>query len=120
MDYKSGSAEIKPQEISDGRNYQMLIYLKAAQSIAKNNPVAGGFFWHLGDMKGKGLMNLDEEKTQDIIQNGIRHLIHQIGASREGDFTVDPNKPQKGGMCTRYCEFSKLCRHARTTDEDEA
>lgn len=120
MDYKSGSAEIKPQEISDGRNYQMLIYLKAAQSITHNQSVAGGFFWHLGDMKGKGLMNLDEEKTQDIIQNGIRHLTHQIGASREGDFAVDPNKPQKGGMCTRYCEFSKLCRHAHTTDEDEA
>lgn len=120
MDYKSGSTEIKPTNIGDGRNYQMLIYLKAAEHIAEEGAqVAGGFFWHLGDMRGKGFINLNESKMQTIIQRGIRQLTNQVSASREGNFAVEPNKPEYGGMCVRYCEFNKLCRHARRIDEDE-
>ncbi|PJF30896.1 MAG: hypothetical protein CUN52_03355 [Phototrophicales bacterium] len=118
MDYKSGSNEIKPSEIEDGRNYQMLIYLYAVRHIASHTPLAGGFFWHLGDMRPKGVVKMNDDTH--IMQKGMMHLAHQIGASRAGNFAVDPNKPPTGGMCTPYCEFSKLCRHARTTDEDDA
>jgi ATP-dependent helicase/DNAse subunit B len=117
MDYKSGSSEIKPQEIADGRNYQMLIYLQAARQIAKGYRVAGGFFWHLANASPKGFIHADD--NEEILTSGMTHLTHQISASREGNFAIEPNKPQPNGLCSRYCEFGKLCRHYRGSQEDE-
>jgi len=117
MDYKSGSTEIKPSEISDGRNYQMLVYLEAVRQIAPNHKIGGGFFWHLSDVKGKGIIN--PESHEALLTTGKTRLSHQLSALREADFSVEPNKPQPNGLCTRYCEFGKLCRHYRAIDEDE-
>lgn len=117
MDYKSGSTEIKIDEISGGRNYQMLVYLAAARQIATGYTVAGGLFWHLSDVKAKGILNT--QSHTHILEDGMNHLAHQISASREGDFAIEPNKPQANGLCSRYCEFGKFCRHYRATEEDE-
>ena len=117
MDYKSGSTEIKSTEISDGRNYQMLVYIEAVRQIASNYKIAGGFFWHLSDVKGRGIINA--ESHEDVLTTGKTRLAHQISALREADFSVEPNKPQQNGLCTKFCEFGKLCRHYRAIDEDE-
>ncbi|MCU0480914.1 MAG: PD-(D/E)XK nuclease family protein, partial [Anaerolineae bacterium] len=117
MDYKSGSTEIKPTELADGRNYQMLVYMEAVRQIVKGYTVAGGFFWHLADVKGKGI--IDAQSHDDLLNTGKKRLAGQISALREADFSVEPNKPQPNGLCTRYCEFGKLCRHYRAVSEDE-
>lgn len=117
MDYKSGSTEIKPSEISDGRNYQMLVYLEAVRQIAQNYKISGGFFWHLSNIKQRGLVVADDD--EELFHVGKNRLAHQLSALRESDFSVEPNKPQPNGLCTRYCEFGKLCRHYRAIDEDE-
>jgi ATP-dependent helicase/DNAse subunit B len=113
IDYKTGSTKIPVTELEAGRNFQMMVYLLAAEKILATHgdasaPVKGGAFWHLSDRKLSGALTLDG-KGQQSIEQAKAHLADHITRGRKGDFAVQPNKPDNN-RCARYCDFHELCR----------
>jgi ATP-dependent helicase/nuclease subunit B len=114
IDYKTGSTTIPISEISEGRNFQMMLYALAADTLLKSDPdapaeVAGGLFWHVSNSKTSGDLHLEDSAGQDAIEQGRAHLTRYLAQGRAGDFATHANKLQEG-KCVRYCEFSQLCR----------
>jgi RecB family exonuclease len=110
LDYKSGGTKIPTSEISRGRNFQMMIYLLAAQALGAGEdapPVAGGAFWHISTRKTSGELRPDD----GAIDEGREYLAAYLARGRAGDFTAEANKLEEG-KCTRYCEYSTMCRMA--------
>ncbi|MCU0496004.1 MAG: PD-(D/E)XK nuclease family protein [Anaerolineae bacterium] len=112
MDYKTGTTKFKVDEMSAGRNFQMILYLIAAQTLIAHandglREVAGGFFWHIrnGTISGK----LDQENADTVTSQAIEKLGHYLHAMQTGDFSVNPSQLEDG-KCTRYCEYRPLCR----------
>jgi len=119
IDYKTGSTPISTNEMQEGRNFQMMVYLLATKVLLDADPlddsprmVAGGLFWHIRNRKGSGQIVLDEEGLL-AMERAQAHLARYIAAGRTGDFAVQPNKPDRE-RCVRYCEFYQLCRTGRT------
>lgn len=118
LDYKTGTGTIPRAELQAGRNFQIMLYIQAAQGIldAKrgNEPdvpegVAGGFFYHIRKPTTSGELVPADEEHQTLITQA-RHMIGVfIRRARAGDFTVRPSKPA-GGRCVAYCPFYRLCR----------
>lgn len=120
VDYKSGSNEITMNEMRAGRNFQMMVYLLAAQHVLAAQPdaaaprrVLGGLFWHISTRKASGKMRLDEPDSQAALDEARAHLGRYISAARRGDFRVAPRKLENG-RCAAYCEFAQLCRVSST------
>jgi len=116
VDYKSGSAEIDTSEMRRGRNYQMMLYLRAVEQILEDDPdpdhpteIAGGFFWHVSKNKTSGVFYLHNEQDQEAMQAAQARLAEQIIAGRTGDFAAHPNKTEEG-RCYKHCDYSQLCR----------
>lgn len=112
VDYKTGSTPINKSEIEAGRNFQMMIYLLAAQSLimhddaeATPSEVAGGLFWRIG---GGSLGELSAEDSETI-DEGKEHLSRYLALARSGDFATHANRLE-GGKCARYCDFHQFCR----------
>jgi ATP-dependent helicase/DNAse subunit B len=113
VDYKSGSTLIKSDEIASGRNFQMMVYLLAAQALieADESPdapreVAGGVFWKIG---GEALGSLHAVEDAEVIEAGKDHLRRYLDRARSGDFAAHANKLD-GGKCAHYCDFHQFCR----------
>ena len=117
VDYKTNSGQIPVSDMREGRNFQMMLYLRAAAYIlAARDPdlqIAGGLFWHIRSQKASGALKLDDKGREALDEAGA-HLGRYIAAGRRGDFTVQPRKLDKG-RCVSYCEFSQLCRTASTS-----
>ena len=118
LDYKSGSSPLSPDDLREGVNVQMLVYLRAAeQLLAQCDPdkeLAGGMFLHLrGSSKSSGWISSDE-KGEDAMRAAEGRIGENVAAARRGDFSVQPRRPDSSGRCTRFCEFSQLCRVAVT------
>lgn len=119
MDYKTGSTRINTIEISEGRNFQMLVYLRAAQAMIEtgmtdeNAPkiLAGGMFIHLNNLTSSGVMDFQADDALNILTDGERHLARYIEQGRAGDFAVHANKLE-AGKCARYCDYYQFCRNA--------
>jgi ATP-dependent helicase/DNAse subunit B len=118
VDYKTGSTPIKADEIADGRNFQMMIYLLAAQAILDADraasadvphQVAGGLFWRIG---GDSLGTLSAEEVE-VIEAGKAHLSRYLERARAGDFATVANKLSEG-KCAHYCDFHQFCRMSIT------
>jgi len=106
IDYKSGRTEIPVSEIQRGRNFQMMIYLLAAeQALQGRADVAGGLFWHIASRGTSGTLSPDD----DAIEAGKTHLQRYLTRGRAGNFTSEANKVEDG-KCSRYCDYSQLCR----------
>jgi ATP-dependent helicase/nuclease subunit B len=116
VDYKSGTKPIPLDEMREGRNFQMMLYLHAAEQIlaaqAESLKVTGGLFWHIRNQKSSGELRLDDDGIADL-EKVQEHIGRYISAGRRGDFTVQPRKIDKG-RCAHFCEFSQLCRTAST------
>jgi ATP-dependent helicase/DNAse subunit B len=117
IDYKSGTVTPRTSDMEDGRNFQMMLYLLAAQQIMqRENPdlnVVAGMFWSIRTLKSGGeiMANADEIET-------ARQKLHTyIQAGREGRFEVEPRKLEDG-KCFKYCEFGKFCRVHQTRQFD--
>jgi ATP-dependent helicase/nuclease subunit B len=128
MDYKTGSTKIPTKEISIGRNFQMLLYLRAVEAMLQQESegpqhIAGGFFWHLSNAEPSGMIDLEKEVDSDMLDKGTDHLREHIQAGREGHFPTHPTKLENA-KCSRYCEFSQLCRistlSAQTTGRQDS
>jgi ATP-dependent helicase/DNAse subunit B len=102
IDYKTGSTGIPTSEIARGRNFQMMIYVLATQGVAA---VAGGAFWHIGSRSISGWLTPDD----DAINDGRHKLTLYMERGQAGDFSSKANKV-KDGKCSRYCEYSQMCR----------
>ncbi len=118
VDYKTGTTKIPVSAMLEGRNFQMMVYLRAAAQILAAQPVstlqlAGGLFWHIRDQKSSGEIRLDED-GEAALNEAAGHIGRYIAAGRRGDFTVQPRKLDRG-RCAHYCEFSQLCRVASTS-----
>jgi hypothetical protein len=101
--------------MEQGRNFQMMLYLLAAQQLLAQDTgadapteVAGGLFWHLGTRKASGAIRLDDEGLA-AVQQAREHLSHYLSRGRQGDFAARANKMQDG-KCAHYCEFREMCR----------
>ncbi len=119
IDYKTGSTEIPASEMAEGRNFQMMVYLRAAEQVLANMagfdaPLLGGLFWHIRSQKVSGRLPMNDVEGQENLRRAEQHIGRYIAAGRRGDFTVHPGKPDKG-RCTHYCEYAKLCRTSGTS-----
>ncbi len=113
IDYKTGSATINREDMEMGRDFQMMIYLSALMSefaeMGADEDVAGGMFWHLRNLKVSGSLLTDDEDDLRLLEKAKAHIANHLRMARAGQFPVQPPKLENG-KCTRYCEFSRLCR----------
>jgi ATP-dependent helicase/DNAse subunit B len=116
VDYKSGSAPIPKSETEKGRNFQMMLYLLAAQALIEQDDtldrpreVAGGLFWRIGG-DSLGEMTVADG---DIIAAGIDYIRRYLHLARSGDFAAHANRLD-AGRCASYCDFHHLCRVSST------
>jgi ATP-dependent helicase/DNAse subunit B len=108
IDYKTGSAPHPVSDIETGRDFQMVLYLLAAQALLPGDEplaVAGGLFWHLRSRKVSGEVLAGHAALEQARERLHMHVL----AAREGQFSVSPN----GGRCASRCEFQPLCRLSR-------
>ncbi|MCB9436731.1 MAG: exodeoxyribonuclease V subunit gamma [Anaerolineales bacterium] len=114
VDYKSGSHTPNNEDMALGRNFQMMLYLLAAQQIASEGQVQAGMFWSIQSREGKG-----EISAADPLVEQARQTLHDyIVASREGYFPIEPTK-REGQKCFKYCEFHQFCRIQHTRYETD-
>lgn len=120
IDYKSGSKGIPVSEMRAGRNFQMMVYLLAAQCVLDAQPgatpsrrVLGGLFWHIPTRKPSGVLRLDTPDSLAALDEARAHLSGYISAARRGDFRAAPRKLENG-RCAAYCQFAQLCRVSST------
>jgi len=115
LDYKSGSSGISLKEMETGRNFQMLIYLEAAEMLFAERETVSGYFWHIRNRSFSGLP--PESKKAPLIdiarEQGKKLLSEHIQQAQQGDFAVQPSQ-QNDQKCTSYCEFYQMCRLAAT------
>lgn len=114
IDYKSGTTRFKEDDLSSGRNVQMLVYLLAAERLLKQRGerarVFGGLFWHIGSRETSGAVAVDAEALATA-----RERLHiHVEAARAGQFVVKPSKPMVGGRCAFRCDYSAMCRLTRS------
>jgi len=114
IDYKTGSTRIPIEEMKTGRNFQMMLYLLAAQHLIEHDTsanapttIAGGMFWHIRSNDPSGVFKFG--KDDDALRIAQDYVAQYIRRARDGNFAVAPPKLEDG-KCTRYCEFYRLCR----------
>lgn len=117
VDYKTGSHKIDTTEMIAGRDFQMMIYVLALQSILEqsdsNYQIAGGMFWHLRSLQTSGVFAVNNPDDLAAIDDARMHIAKNIKAGHKGHFGIHANQLDEG-KCVRYCEFSHLCRMSLT------
>ncbi len=119
LDYKTGTSKIPTSEMEAGRNFQMMVYLVALETILKRDNldfyVRGGAFWHIRNLTLSGDLKLYDDSAfmqviaHPAIQQAQQHIAQYILRAREGFFPVQPNNPDNA-RCSSYCDFYQLCR----------
>ena len=113
IDYKTGSTRITRDDIVQGRDFQMMVYLSALMSefddMDADETVAGGIFWHLRNLQTSGRIKTDNEDDMAALEQARAHIAKNLLMARAGQFPVMPSRLE-GGKCASYCEFSRLCR----------
>ncbi|MBZ0287812.1 MAG: PD-(D/E)XK nuclease family protein, partial [Anaerolineae bacterium] len=116
VDYKTGTSPISVNDMREGRQFQMMVYLWAARSLlAAPVDLIGGLFWHIRhqELKTSGEMLVANPDHHAAMEQALEHIGRFIDAGRHGDFTVKSAKPS-GGRCSHFCEYSRFCRAAGT------
>ena len=113
IDYKSGTTPIKRQEMENGRDFQMLVYMLALRSLLERGgsgtKVAGGLFWHVRNLETSGNFSADDEEDEAALDLARQHIARNLDGGRKGWFPAHATALE-AGKCARYCEFSHLCR----------
>jgi ATP-dependent helicase/nuclease subunit B len=116
VDYKDNSGQIPLQELRDGRNFQMLIYLYAAKAVLQaDDPsgappqLLGGLFWHIRSRKTSGELLLSDGAHAALAARAVEQISANISAGRRGDFSVKPSKLAEQ-RCAHYCDYARFCR----------
>jgi len=117
LDYKTGTTKINTREMSDGRDFQMMTYILALQTILEttdtNLELAGGMFWHLRNLQSSGIFDVHNMDDMLAIDDARQHIARNLRDGRAGKFPVHANHIEDG-KCSRYCEYSHLCRMSIT------
>ena len=117
VDYKSGGTKINRDEMESGRDFQMLIYTEALSNALTaaggQAQVAGGLFWHLRGLEAGGVFATDNEDDSAAVEAAKAHIARNLQQGRAGQFPAHASKLENG-KCSRYCEFSRLCRRQVT------
>jgi ATP-dependent helicase/nuclease subunit B len=122
MDYKTGGTAIRLDELEAGRNFQIMLYMVAAERMLAGRrgieddvpaSVQGGFFWHIRNRRISGLLNGSDPSHADLIQQARETIVTYVRSAQSGDFSVRPSKLEDG-KCAAYCAFYRLCRVAVT------
>lgn len=110
IDYKSGTNLPNLKELEKARNFQMLVYLLAAQQLLEGDglTVVGGIFWSLRRPDKSEIIPVDRH----ILDSRLMDLHNNILNARAGIFHVKANG-MEDGKCYKYCEFYQLCRESR-------
>jgi ATP-dependent helicase/DNAse subunit B len=124
LDYKTGSVDFSPNHMSNGSNFQALLYLIAAGRDF-SEPMAGILFYDLkkGELRrgvvkeeflsapAKKLLTrghaLNEAAYQMLLQEGLKHLTNLANQIAAGEFAPTPTP----AVCD-YCEYPVYCRKA--------
>ncbi len=119
IDYKSGSTKIRPDDLSDGVNFQMLVYMEGARWLSQQEAglraADSGVFWSMSKLESLGKLDLSDEAHQEAIASGLAHLRRYIERARAGDFGVRPTPGGKDDdKCVGYCPYHELCRISAT------
>lgn len=109
VDYKSGSHTPTNEDMALGRNFQMMLYLLAAQQLTDDGEVRAGMFWSIHSREAKGVISANDR----LVEQARQTLHDYIVASREGYFPIEPTK-REGQKCFKYCEFHQFCRIQQT------
>ncbi len=113
IDYKTGSTKINRNEMESGRDFQMMAYalamMKGAEADSAQRELAGGMFWHIRDLKASGKFDATDEDDIAALDTALAHVAENLRKGRLGQFPVHPTKLE-AGKCSRYCEFTHLCR----------
>lgn len=119
-DYKTGTTP-SVQDILQGRDLQIAIYLLAAQSMLSHARNVGVAYYTLKDAKLVGVFHIDsykqllvhkgkgclEEEEFDGLIASFQGIIQEyLEAIFRGDFPIQPASAQ---IC-RYCPFQGICR----------
>lgn len=117
VDYKSGGTQISREEMENGRDFQMMIYTEALRNTlaaeGSQTRVAGGLFWHLRNLKASGVFESDNEDDMAAVAAAKAHIAQNLRQGRAGQFPAHASQLENG-KCSRYCEFSRLCRRQVT------
>ena len=117
VDYKTGSRPINTSEMTEGRDFQMMIYVLALMTILETTDsdleLAGGMFWHLRSLQPSGVFDVNNADDMQAIDTAKQHIADNLKLGREGKFGVHANHIEDG-KCVRYCEYSHLCRMSVT------
>ena len=117
VDYKTGSTSINTSEMEDGRDFQMMTYILALQSILETTDsdleLAGGMFFHLRNLRASGVFHVNDAEDMQAIETAKGHIADNLRAGREGKFAVHAKRIEDN-KCVRYCEYSHLCRMSVT------
>lgn len=109
VDYKSGSASIKPADALGGRNLQIPVYALAVErAILPGIHVTAGVYLSVNSGEVCGRLDFegrDGDKLRARTQELIERFVSSIG---KGDFTV---RPTDQSLCTT-CQHNKVCRIA--------
>jgi ATP-dependent helicase/DNAse subunit B len=110
IDYKTGSTKIPTDEIRRGRNFQMMLYLLAAEKLLEASEI-GGVFVHLGSRDISGKMLNTSEIDLETIAMAKAHISHNLARGRAGDFAAQTSRLDEE-RCTTYCDYHQMCRMA--------
>ena len=117
IDYKSGSTPIQRREMEIGRDFQMWVYALALKGMLERDggeiELAGGLFWHLRNLQASGVYSADDEADAAALEAARGHVAANLDRGRRGQFPVHATALEDG-KCSRYCEFSRLCRRQVT------
>jgi ATP-dependent helicase/DNAse subunit B len=123
FDYKN-SYNPGIEEVCDGTNFQMPIYIIAAQKLLQR-PVVGGAFIPLkkgsvdniivrdrelpfvSKRKRKGI--LDEKQWHELLNLTIQKIASYVENIQDANFPIQPKKCPKIDKYSGFCDFTKVC-----------
>jgi len=106
IDYKAGSAAIRPHHLEEGRRLQLPIYALAAREALGLGEIAGGFYWHIVKAAASSIkLEKYPGGVQTAFDTAVQHVAGHVKHIREGHFTPQP--PKDG--CPHYCPAIGFC-----------
>lgn len=104
IDYKTGSASIKPQDAIDGRNMQLAVYALAVRGGMPGVAPIKGQYLSISSGGISGRVDFDEDdQLLPAVEQKIVSIVDGIAA---GDFSLNPFKDED---CTN-CDHRSICR----------
>ncbi len=114
LDYKTGSSNLGPQDLVEGRRLQLPLYALAARDALGMGELAEGLYWAIlsGRVGGLRLSNFKHETGTQAYQGpegavrlALSHMGRILDGVRAGAF---PPEPPRGG-CPSYCPAAAWC-----------